>query len=1057
MKGIKKVRVILVLMFLAGILSPVFSQQRTITGTVFDEAGQAMPGVNVIVKGTSTGASTDADGRFSIAIPPDSDVLTFSFIGFRPAELKLEGRSEISIVLVELIEELDELVVIGYGTQRKSDLTGAVSSVSSEELNSTASSNLTNALQGRAAGVYVQSTTGAPGSNVNIKIRGITSFNGTNPLWVVDGVPGVDPNTVNPSDIESFEVLKDASSAAIYGASGANGVVLVTTKKGKAGKTSVSFNAYFGVQKIADYLNVATGPQFGKMYTEYETIRRARNYTFPDYESLPNYNYQDEIFRTAPMQNYDLSISGGNEKSNFYFGMGYLTQEGIMKNSAYEKLTLRVNSESRPNNWLTVGENISFARNEYSGFEEWQLLDIYHTPVLSAINYHPFMAPYDSTGNWSSSPLSNTKNPVSMQELLHSGRQNYGAKATLFAKIEPIEGLSFETRITGGANFGNSYNFTPEFFITPSYKNTFSRILKNNSQGYNWLWQNILSYSKTFWDDHHLDLMAGFESGYGKSEWMQAERLDLINEDEEMWYFNASKNDTAATQIPTGAASENSGYSYFGRISYNYKGMILAQGNLRKDYSSRFGPRNRSGVFPSFSVGFKFSELDFMKNHVSSISFAKIRYGWGKVGNNAVPEYAYFSTIALLPVMQYPFAGETAYLGAGKDILANSSIAWEGVVTSNLGLDLRFLNNKLAISADYFSRKNEGMLLELPPPMMAGWYYEDLYWENNGNLVNPIANVGELSNSGVELTASWKDVAGKFSYAINGNFTYVTTKAVEIVPDTMYRGETNGFAGSLTRTIQGNPIGEYYGYRVEGLFQQSDAEEINGKMMVTNQPYILDEEGNPIYAQPNAAPGDYKFEDVNNDGKVDENDVVAIGNPNPKYLFGLNMDFSYGWFDLNMFWQGVAGNKIFNAVKYYQFNSEGNYNWSAEYIEDHYREDLYNREGELMFEANYDGKYPRLDPFNQNQNFRKSDFYMESGAYLRLKNLQIGMTIPAQWSRRIGIEKLRIYVSGNNLLTLTKYSGYDPEVGSPNMLVQGLDTGVYPAARIYMMGINMNF
>jgi TonB-linked SusC/RagA family outer membrane protein len=668
--------------------------------------------------------------------------------------------------------------------------------------------------------------------------------------------------------------------------------------------------------------------------------------------------------------------------------------------------------------------------------------------------------PYDETGNWSYTPLGNTPNPVGMVELLHNDNQSYSTKATVFAIVEPIKGLRYETRLSGTLGFGDSYNFMPVYFITPSNKNSNSRISRNSSSGYDWLWQNTLSYNRSLFDDHNISIMGGMESGYGKSSWMGAERLDLINESENMWYFNASTNGTNLSQLPQGSASESSGYSYFGRLSYDYKGIFLLQGNVRKDYSSRFGPRNRSGVFPSYSAGFKFTELDVVKKSLPFLDFGKIRYGWGKVGNNAIPEYVYFSTVALLDVLKYPFSNDaTSSQGAGRDRAVNTSVAWEGVVTRNIGVDLGFLNNRLTITTDFFKRFNEGMLMEVPPPLMGGWIIRTAYWENNNVSSNPIANVGRIGNSGIEFSGTWKETRGKFKYGVDANFSWIKTLVDEITPDTLYRGTAKGLGGFLTETIQGNAIGEYYGYKTNGLFRPSDADTINGKVVVTNQPYTIAADGTTkVYAQAKAKPGDFRFIDANNDGKINNKDAVPLGNPNPKFLFGLNLNLEYNGIDFSMFWQGVAGNKIFNAVKFYQFNTDGGFNWSADYVENHYREALYNRAGKLMFEANPDGKYPRLDPKNDNNNFSTvSDFYIEDGSYLRLKNMQLGYTFPNRWTSKAGISRFRIYFSANNLLTLTKYTGYDPEVGSTDILVQGLDRGAYPTAKLYLMGINLNF
>ncbi len=1076
----------LLFLFMGGFYS--FAQERSIRGTVTDSRTNiTLPGVNVVVAGTTRGTITDLEGRYFLEAAP-GEVLVFSFVGYQRQQIPVGEETVINVSLAEDVHALDEVVVIGYGIQRKSDLTGAVASISQEEITAIPVSRLEQTLQGRASGVFAQSVTGAPGSNVNVRIRGITSINQTDPMWIVDGV-AADPRTVNPSDVESIEILKDASTAAIYGAQGANGVILVTTKRGKPGVTEVSFNASFGVQEVSNYLDLASGPQFAQMYNQYQAILRrpySRYYfndylhwkpdpagvhdsvPYFDYASVPTYDYQKEIFRRAPMHNYDLGISGGNENSTFYVGVGYTAQEGILYNSAYENINLRLNSDHKANNWLRVGQNLSVSNREYSGYEEWQLLNEYHTPIMEAINYHPFVPVTDSIGpyvtrlkadgsdNFTFTPLGNTGNPVANYSLLDRGNENLSIKATAYAIIEPLEGLTYESRFTGDLNYGKGYDFSPIYFITASNRNDNLKIHRSSSNYKGWQWQHIGNFNRTIADDHNVHLMAGFEAGYGKAEWMGATRWDMINATPEMWYFNASTNDTLLAQLPSGAASESAGYSYFGRVSYDYRTTFLGQFNIRKDYSSKFGPRNRSGIFPSFSAGIKFTDFQLVRDIVPWLSFGKVRYGWGKVGNNAIPDYAYFSTVALANVYMYNFDDRTASVGAARNVLSNPAIKWEGVVTSNIGLDLGFVDNRLLTTIDFFQRYNDGMLMTVEAPGYAGFRVRDAYHE--GGASNPIANIGKLENRGIEFNAIWKDTQGRFAYDINFNFTYVQTKAVEISPDTIFQGSSKGMSGLLAWTIQGQAIGEYYGYATNGIFKPEDAELIDGRLVVTNQPYTVDEDGNKIYAQPNAQPGDFRFVDINGDGRIDSDDIGPIGNPNPPYIFGLNFGARYRNFDLSVFLQGVYGNKIFNASKFYLFNTDGGFNWSADYVENHYREDIFDRDGHLLFEANHDGKYPRLDPRNANENFTKiSDFYMEDGSYLRLRNLQVGYTLPHNWSSRAGLQRLRIYVSASNLFTLTRYSGYDPDIGSTNILVQGLDKAAYPNARVYTMGVNLNF
>lgn len=1046
----------------------VFAQTGSIKGKVADENGDPLIGVNIILKGTTVGSVSDLDGNYIITnLVLESTQLEVSFIGYinqtYTIDLAKTPNALQDIVLYEDVKELSEVVVIGYGTQKKSDLTSAVASVSAEDLEQSKAANIQEALQGRAAGVHVQTNTGAPGANVSIKIRGITSINGTDPIWIVDGVRA-DPKTVNAADIESMEILKDASSASIYGADGANGVILVTTKKGKAGETKVTFNAFSGIKNVSKTIPMASGPEFAEMYHEWEVLANKRKYYFSNPDTLPTYNYQDMIFRAAKMQNYNIGVSGGNEKSTFYMGIGYLEEEGIIESSDYKKLTVRLNSEHKANKWLSVGANASYTNQKYNGFEEWELTSEYATPILAAMNYHSFVEPYgekttdsEYDKGWSFTPLGNTNNPLATIDLKHREAISQEAKGSFFVAITPIDGFKMESRITGTASTNSNYNFSPIYYITSSNNNNNSKIYRGSGNYNGWNWQNIMSYNKTLFDLHNISLMAGFESSYDKTEWESAERWDLINQTPEMWYFDASLNDTLVIQVPSRSANEGAGYSYLGRVNYDYNGMFLGQFNIRKDYSSKFGPNYRSGVFPSFSAGFKFTELDIVRNTLPYLSFGKIRYGWGKAGNSAIDYYQYYSTIAYEDVYAYSYANSNvSSLGAAPDKFVNESVHWESVVTSNIGMDLTFLENKLSVTVDYFRRHNIDMLMRTPIPLMSGWNVSDSPQEGQPSL--PTANVGEIKNSGFEFSTGWKEKKGKLNYGANFNITYLKTITGDINPDTLYAGETKGIGGYLTKTIYGQPVGEYHGYITDGLFRLADTPNGDASELVTNQPYTINPDGEIIYAQPKAHPGDIRFKDVNGDGKLDEKDVVAIGNPNPKFMFALNLFVEYGMFDAKIFLQGTAGNKVFNATKFYQYNTDGAFNWSKDYYDDHYTIDLVDRNGDVASVANDGATYPRVDPKNENGNFSTlSDFYIEDASYLRVKNVEVGFTLKREWTEVINIERARIYVGATNLFTFTKYSGFDPEVGSGETLVQGLDKAAYPSARMYTIGVNVNF
>jgi TonB-linked SusC/RagA family outer membrane protein len=1046
-----------------------FGQEKQIKGTVTDAQGNPLPGVNVVIKGTQNGTTTDINGKYVIAVGNESAVLEFSYVGYLNESIQVGAQTEIDIRLSEDILQLNEVVVVGYGTQKKSDLTGAVASVKAEDIQKIPTIGVQSALQGLAAGVQVSQNTGAPGSNVTIRIRGISSINQRDPIWIVDGVPA-GPNSVNMSDIESFEILKDASSAAIYGSNGANGVILITTKKGKSGKPVVNLNYYHGIQSVPKTLDVADGPQFGAMYTEVEALRGKKTFTFPDYQNLPSYDYQDMIFRSARMDNVDFNVSGGTERSTAYFGLGYINQDGILRATNYQRLNARLNTSYEATKWLKIGEYLSFTLYNTKGFEEWQYMNEYVTPIIGAISVHPYLPPYDSTGNWVPKTVGNSESPLPTIELLHQEFRHYDGNGTFYIVLEPIKGLSVESRISGSLNFSDNYNFSPTYRYGSSLGqfNDISAITRGMGKYFSYNWQNIATYNKTFTNSFNLTLMAGYEVGESENMDMSARRQYLLTEAPEMWYFDASTDDTTRSQIVDlhGGGSKSAGYSYFGRMNFDYKGRYLLQFNIRRDYSSKFGPDNRAGNFPGVSLGWKFSEESFIKDNQTFLSFGKLRFAWGKAGINTIRDYAYFPTVSVQSTFSYSMDNSsTLSTGAGPDVLVDNSIHWEEVVTQDLGLDLAFLGNRLNVTIDKFNKHNNGMLVATTIPGFAGWTVRDVSQESGGVDARPIVNIGNMSNKGWEFTIGWKSTLGKFTYSADVNYTYVKNIAEDLGTDSVRVGGTaKGLSGNISRTETGEEIGNYWGFQVEKIFQAEDAVPgAKGKYVVVNQPFTLKPNGDTAYAQPTAQPGDYKFKDVTGDGKVNNEDMVVLGNPFPKHLLGVTINLQYGWFDFSMFWQGAFGNEIFNATKFYGFNNDGQYNWDVRFVNDHYRlNDVVAQDADgnvvATFPANTGAKYPRLDPSNANNNFSKvSSFYVENGSYLRLKNLQLGVTLPERWTSKVSISQLKIYVGARNLLTFTKYTGMDPEVSQSDPLVSGIDKAAYPQPRAIIFGGSVRF
>ncbi len=1053
-----------------------FSLNAQISGTIVDESNVPMPGVNVTIKGTTVGTVTDINGKYSIKAS-EGDILDFSFVGYKLQEVTVAKENTINISLSEEKKELDEIVVIGYGVQKKSDLTGAVSSVSAKDIAAAPASNIVSALQGHAAGVQISQNTGAPGSDVTVRIRGVTSVNNLPVLWVVDGVPA-DPKSVDPNDIESMEVLKDASTAAIYGAQGASGVIIVTTKKGTAGKVDVTFNCYTGWQNIPKYFDVASGRQYASTMNEIKaysnmTAKKPSALPFSNLDTIPNYDYQKLITTAnAPMQSYELGVAGGSEKTKAYAGVSYLSQDGIVQATNYKKMTFRMNAESNAQKWLKIGEEASFIYQDYEGFPQWKLQSEYSSPILQAVQYQPSIAPYDTSqhlgsgyatpkggGNWSHMAYGNIENPVAAVQLEQGNEINktWGGGLTGHITIEPIKGLTFESRINGSFSFNDFSDFVPKYQITASLGTPTNSYNESWNISHGWLWQNIATYTKSFLDSHNFSIMGGYESSYSKyNEGINTTVLGIPSS-LDMRYLGTTNSASTMGAYPTGTALEATGYSEFGRFNYDYKGIYLLQFNVRHDGSSNFGPNMRFGTFPSFSAGWKFSEEDFIKN-LNIFSFGKLRIGYGSVGNSAINPYSYYSNVTQLATAGYDFGGTTAQTnGATVNALANPSVHWEGVVTQDAGLDMSFMKNRLSVSLDYFQRYNNGMLIQSPTQGYDGYLVRDNFNENGGVDPTPYVNVGKLKNSGLEITADWKDQVGDFKYDIGGNVTFVSSKAVSLTYDSIFSSASTskGINGFLSYTEVGQPVGEFYGYKVQRIFTSADVDTTGNNKYVTNQPYTTNAAGQKVYAQ-KALPGDFQYKDINGDGKVNNGDIVPLGNPMPKFMYSLNMSFEYKIIDVQLFWQGTSGNKIFNTTKFYQANSNGAFNWSSAYVNNHYRDAIKDKSGNLLYAANTTGAtYPGL---NQTYSLATiSDFYIEDGSYLRLKNVQIGVTLPKNWLSWINVSSFRIYVGGSNLLTFTKYSGIDPEVDVSNPMAAGIDKGAYPQAKVYTMGVNVRF
>jgi TonB-linked SusC/RagA family outer membrane protein len=1020
--------------------------QHVVSGTVKDEnTGEQLPGVNVVLKGTSNGTISDAEGRYSLEVPSQDAVLIFSFVGYAKQEVPVGERNSIDVSLMSDISTLDEVVVVGYGTQKKSVVSGSISSVKASDLEAMPINRIEQALQGRTSGLTIAANSGQPGGGATVRLRGITSFNrdgGNNnqPLWVVDGVI-IDNGGIgylNQSDIESIEVLKDAASQAIYGARAAAGVILVTTKKGKAGSLKMNYNGYYGVSEPARKLDLLNATQYATLRNE-AAAANGDPLPFANPESYgQGTDWQSLIFNnSAKRQNHEFSISGGNDKSTFYTSFGYLSQEGIVATdiSKYKRFNIRLNSTHKVKKWLTVGQNLGYAYNKSIGLGNTN--SEFGGPLSSAINLDPITPAVVTDPVEANQPIY-TNNPVRRDEngnpygispyvgqemtnpLAYISKQmgNYdwghNIIGNFFVEAEPLKGLKVRSTIGAKLAFWGNEAFTPVYFLNSSNiisQNSFSR---ENNVRLDWNVENTISYTRTFLTDHNVTVLVGQGAYLDDNTRMTRVTFNGIPADN---FDDASFNYKVPATQRTSDASEGQDHtvsSLFARINYDYKEKYLVSALIRRDGSSRFGQNNRHGIFPSFSLGWVPSNENFWPAN-DIVNFLKIRGSYGVVGNDNIGNFSFLSTIG--SGRNYTFGTTGSYLnGFSPNAPANPNLRWEETTSTNIGFEATILND-FTLTFDWYKKATKDILQNPRIPFYVG------------AISNPAANVADLENSGIELELGWRKQVGDFTLGFNGNFSYLKNKVTNLGNGIKFLTDGNaGFQGSaysITRTEVGHTYNSFYGFQTMGIFQTQ--EEIEA--------YV----GPKGKIQPNARPGDFKWEDINGDGVINENDRKFLGNPMPNYTYGFTLSAGYKGFDIVVFSQGVAGNQIFNGLRRFGIASS---NWQTEAL------------GRWTGPGT-SNTYPRLITNDPNNNLNNpSDFYLKDGDYFRVKTLQIGYTLPTSVVSKLGVERTRIYVMSENLATFTNYNGYDPEIGGGTM---SIDRGIYPQARSYMVGLTVGF
>ncbi len=1018
---------------------------KTITGIVTDgTTNLPLPGVTVLIKGSTTGTVTDGDGNYSI-LASENNVIQFSYIGYLTEEIQVGDKTKISVSLIEDIIGLEEVVVTGYGVQQKSDLTGSISSVSGEKITEVPVTGIDHALQGRAAGVHIIPKTGRPGQGVTIQIRGVTSINGTDPLIIVDGVVG-SLEGVNPNDIESIEVLKDASSAAIYGSSGGNGVIILTTKTGRQGKIRTSFNYYKGIEESVGRVDLMNSQEWMEVNEEIDYRNTTPITYMPD--TLKTYDWQDYLFRQASIENYNIAIDGGTEKSTFLISSSYSTQEGIIKPSDYRRFTMRINSDYRLTDRITFDEKISYVSSAIEGFEEWYWHGYYQNPIMPTLQMAPNIPAYDENGDWSISQFGGTS-PLVQLDMQDRVVHYNDFDANLGLKIDLLKGLTFMSRFYGKLGFTDMKEFQDTYNASPTDSRTVNHLMGNMSRSLSYNAQQFLTYNTAIVQDHNITLMAGMEARRWWGYDLGGERVDMPSNRPELLYFDLSINKQSAAQIIEGTGYEERAMAYFGRLNYDYKKKYLLTANIRHDGSSNFGPANRFGTFPSFSVGWKFTEEEFMSNQ-DIISFGKIRFGYGQTGANARSGYPYLSLIRTPGTFTYPIDNQASLIGAAPVQITNAEIHWESVNMSNIGLDIGFFRNRLTLTAEYFKKINDGMLMLMNVPTITGSYSEGA--EHDDDETEPEVNIGSIQNKGFEFTMVVKKMEGDLKGSFDINFSTAKNKVLDLASDSIVDGRVhNVLPVCLTRI--GGSVSEFYGFEMDGIFRETDPTRVIGsRTVIINQPFSVSESGDTTYAQSRAVPGDARYKDINGDGVLTNEDKKPLGSPLPKVIFGFSVNLEYKGFDMSAFFNGTIGNKIFNGMKQYLYYSQGYGNRAKEFV-NRYRDEIV-KDGVVVVHENHNTDLWRMAAVNYT---RVTDWYVEDGSYIRLRNLTLGYTIPAKFTNIVNINKLRFFIGAKNLFTITSYTGFNPEVGDRTLLDMGIDYGIYPVTRTYLFGANLEF
>lgn len=1029
-KILRKIFLILVVMLNANLL---FAQTHKVTGRITEEdTGSGIPGVTIVESGTRNGTTTDIDGKYTITTSKPDATLVVSFIGFKTQKIPVNKQASINIIMIAEATSLSELVVIGYGTQKKKVVTGSISTVNSKDLTSTPILRVDQALQGRASGVQVTNLSGQPGEAPTIRIRGTGTTGDASPLIVVDGlvVGGID--YLNSGDIESIDVLKDAASASIYGSRAANGVILITTKSGKAGKMSITYSGYKGIQNVASKLDMLDAEQYRMIMNE-----GARNAGLSepfDLNEIPkhNTNWQDHLFtKNAPIQNHEISITGGSDKTSYASSLSYFSQQGIIggDKSQFDRITARLNTSSQVNKVFRFGNTLSYSHIIRRGIGS---NESFNGAFSSALNMDPLTPLYeDDPDELALPPYSNQPvvedengrvygisryvgaevvNPLALLEIQTAETRVDKIVGSIFGEAEIIKGLKVKTTLGIDLAYVLNDSYRPLFYLNGAQNNTDkTSVSKSIDRYFQWQWDNTISYSRSF-NDHNFTILGGTSAQKDVSENLYGFNAKVPLFDPNNVYLNMA---TDTAWVASGGADQHALSSVFGRLTYDFKNKYSLTAILRRDGSSNFGANNRYGYFPSVGLSWVLSDEDFFPS-IENLNAVKFRASWGINGNEAIGRWQFLSTID--KSRGYIF-GNGRYTGASPSFIENADIKWEESRQLNFAIDLEAFDNRLQATVDYYIKTTIDLLERVSIPGHVG---------NNP----PYANVGSVQNRGIEVDLKWRHKKNSFRYSTGLNLTYNVNEMTYIAnPDKVLPDAASlGIISGVTHTMEGYPIASFWGYKTDGIFQNQA--EVFQHIGLTGLPL-----------QPNAKPGDVRFVDINNDGKIGPEDRTIIGNPTPDWVFGFSADAEFKNFFLSLLLTGTLGNDIIN----------GSQRLDLSYT---------NRTTAILDRWTGEGssnEVPRYTWADNNNNYAMSDLYIEDGSYIRLKNIQFGYNLPGSILKKIGASTWRIYVSAENLITLTNYTGADPEIGARGSFDIGIDRGIYPMARTWRVGTTISF